>query len=112
MPIVFIPRPYRDLTGGVSEVALEGRTVGEVVEALERRYPGIKARLCRGESLAPGLQVSIDDVMTTRGLRAALQPDSEVHFLPAIGGGSGDRPARQGRTGPLPAGPAGEPARR
>jgi molybdopterin synthase sulfur carrier subunit len=87
MPVVFIPTPLRNLTGGAAQVAVEGRTVREVIDALDRRFPGIKPRLCREDSLAPGLQVAIDDVMTTRGLRATLQPDSELHFLPAIGGG-------------------------
>jgi sulfur-carrier protein len=89
MPTVFIPKPLRDLTAGAAEVAAEGSTVRNLVDALELRYPGIKSRLCRGDSLAPGLQVSVDHVMTTRGLRATVRPDSEVHFLPAIGGGSG-----------------------
>jgi molybdopterin synthase sulfur carrier subunit len=87
MPLVFIPSPMRDLTGGAAEVPVEGATVGEVVDALERRFPGARARLCRGDALAPGLQVSVDHVMTRRGLAAAVRPDSEVHFLPAIGGG-------------------------
>jgi len=87
MPVVFIPTPLRDMTGGTAEVTVEGNTVRDVVNALELRYPGIKSRLTRGDSLAPGLQVSIDHVLTTRGLRATLRPDSEVHFLPVIGGG-------------------------
>jgi molybdopterin synthase sulfur carrier subunit len=87
MPIVFIPTPWRDLTGGLARVEVEGRTVGEVVDALEHQFPGIQQRLCRGASLAPGLQVVIGDAMTLRGLRASVQPESEVHFLPAIGGG-------------------------
>jgi molybdopterin synthase sulfur carrier subunit len=87
MPVVFIPKPLRDLTAGTAQVSVEGNTVRDVVDALELRYPGIKARLCRGDSLAPGLQVSIDHVMTMRGLRATVRPDGEVHFLPVIGGG-------------------------
>ena len=87
MPVVFIPTLLRDLTRGVTSVCVEAGTVGEAIDALERQFPGIKARLCRGDSLAPGLQVSIGDVMTKRGLRATLKPDSEVHFLPPIGGG-------------------------
>jgi molybdopterin synthase sulfur carrier subunit len=87
MPLVFIPTPLRELTGGVAKVAIEGSTVREVIDALERQFPGIKQRLCRADSLAPGLQVAIDDVMNTRGLRANVRPESEVHFLPAIGGG-------------------------
>ena len=76
MPVVFIPRPLRDMPGGAAEVAVEGTTVRDVVDALDLRYPGIKSRLCRGDSLAPGLQVSIDHVMTTRGLRTTVQSDS------------------------------------
>jgi molybdopterin synthase sulfur carrier subunit len=87
MPVVFIPSPMRDLTGGVSEAAVEGTTVREVIDALDVRFPGLRDRLVRGDSLAPGLQVAIDHVMTPRGLRAKLRPESEVHFLPAIGGG-------------------------
>ena len=87
MPVVFIPKPLREMTGGAARVTVEGATVREVVEALDRLYPGIKPRLCRGDALAPGLHVSIDDVMTTRGLLAPVRPESEVHFLPAIGGG-------------------------
>src|SRR5262249_17322164 len=75
MPVVFIPAPWRELTGGLARVTVEGRTVGEAVDALERQFAGIKPRLCRGDSLAPGLQVAIDDAMTTRGLRAILQPE-------------------------------------
>jgi molybdopterin converting factor small subunit len=87
MAVVFIPTPLRALTSGRSEVAVEGTTVSEVIEALESRFPGIAARLRRGDALAPGLQVSIDHVMSIRGINAAVGPESEVHFLPVIGGG-------------------------
>jgi molybdopterin synthase sulfur carrier subunit len=87
MAVVFIPKPMRHLTGGKAEVTAPGCTVGEVVNALDHQYQGVRQRLCRGDALAPGLQVSIDHVMTTRGLRAVVGPESEIHFLPAIGGG-------------------------
>ena len=86
MPVVFIPSPLRDLTSGNAELTVDGSTVREVVDALESRYPGLKTRLCRGDALAPGVQVSVDHVMTARA-GAAVGPDSEVHFLPVLGGG-------------------------
>ncbi len=67
MPVVFIPSPLRDLTSGNAELTVDGSTVREVVDALESRYPGLKTRLCRGDALAPGVQVSVDHVMTARG---------------------------------------------
>ncbi len=87
MPRVYIPAQLRSLTGDVEQIDVAGQTVREVVDALEEQYPGIKARLCQGDQLAPSLQVSIDSTMSSQGLRAKLGPESEVHFLPALGGG-------------------------
>ncbi len=87
MPTVFIPPPLRKLTGGAAEISVDGSTVRELIDALDRQFPGLKDRVCRGDSLAPGIQVSVDHEMTRRGLRAAVKPESEVHFLPVIGGG-------------------------
>jgi hypothetical protein len=87
MATVFIPAQWRDLSQGASEVRVDGATLGEVVAALERQFPGIAARLCDGDSIAPGLAVSIDGSITSRGLLSTVGPDSEIHVLPAIGGG-------------------------
>ena len=72
---------FRELNGERADAAgcavnqdnLSARYFQMVVDALERQFPGMKQRLCRGDSLAPGLQVAIGDVMTTRGLRATLR---------------------------------------
>ena len=87
MPRVFIPAALRELAGGQNFVELQGRTVRQLIAALDGRFPGIAARLTLNDQLAPGLMVSIDGAMASRGLYATLEPDSEVHFLPAIGGG-------------------------
>ena len=65
----------------------ETRTVAQVIESLELQFPGIKERLCKGEELSPSLQVSVDHHMTGRGMSAKVTPQSEVHFLPVLGGG-------------------------
>ncbi|MFO0870787.1 MAG: MoaD/ThiS family protein [Pirellulales bacterium] len=87
MPRIFIPSLARDVTQGVAEVEVEAATVREALDVLEQQFPGIRERLCRGDQLAPGIQVSIDAALTRRGLFARLQPGSEVHFLPLVGGG-------------------------
>jgi molybdopterin synthase sulfur carrier subunit len=87
MAKVFIPAQWRDLSGGVAEVRLDGESLAQVVAALEARFPGIEARLCDEGRIVGSLAVSIDGAVTSRGLRAAVKPDSEIHFLPAIGGG-------------------------
>jgi molybdopterin synthase sulfur carrier subunit len=87
MATIFIPAQLRTLTGGSATVELSAATVGEAVDQLETRFPGIRARLCQGNDLLPGLQVSIDHRFSRQGLSAALEPRSELHFLPVIGGG-------------------------
>ena len=87
MAIVFIPAQLRELTAGVQQVELPAASVRDVVRELEARFPGIAARLSQGEGLIPGWAVSIDGAMTNKGLLARVGPASEVHFLPAIGGG-------------------------
>jgi molybdopterin synthase sulfur carrier subunit len=85
--IVFIPAQLQSLTNGIRSVEVSATTVREVVLALESRFPGIRERLCDGDELTASLQVSIDDTLSTRGMRAEVLPKSEVHFLPALGGG-------------------------
>lgn len=87
MPTVFIPWQLKELTGGTTKIEVEAATVAQAVAALEQRFPGIKARLCDGEQLSPSLQVSINDSISSRGMMAKVDPQSEIHFIPAIGGG-------------------------
>ena len=87
MASVFIPPQMRDLTGGVQQLQIEARNVRQAVLALEEAFPGRPARLVPQDRLAPGLAVSVDGELSNRGLLAPLEPESEVHFLPALGGG-------------------------
>ncbi|GIV79491.1 MAG: MoaD family protein [Litorilinea sp.] len=84
---VWIPSLHRDLTGGVEQVTVSGETVGEVIDALEARFPGIRERLCDGDRIHPYIAVVINGEMSRRGLRHRLKEPSEIHFVPAIGGG-------------------------
>lgn len=87
MPRVFIPPQLRSLTDGAAEVDVEGTNVRQVIEALDTKYPGVRDRLCEGNELKPGLTVAIGRRMGTLGLLEKVDENSEVHFLPAIGGG-------------------------
>ena len=42
---VRVPTTLRTLTGGSAEVAVDGSTVGEVLDGLEGAHPGFKERL-------------------------------------------------------------------
>jgi hypothetical protein len=88
MPRVWIPPLLRDLTGDCESLTVSGVSVSELIEALDRQFPGVKARLCPGGELRPGLAVVIDSEVARLGLLERVGPTSEVHFLPAIAGGS------------------------
>jgi molybdopterin synthase sulfur carrier subunit len=87
MARVFLQPQLRDLTGGAAEVSAAGTTLRQVIAALDQAYPGIAERLVRDGSLAAGIAVSIDGVVSARGMLAPVAAASEIHFLPAIGGG-------------------------
>lgn len=87
MPLVFIPPQLRSLAGNAEQLPVDAATVRQVVHALEARFPGIRDRLCVGDGLRPGLAVAVDGKVSSAGLLQKVSPDSEVHFLPAIGGG-------------------------
>ncbi len=67
---------------------VSGATVRQVIEELEKLFPGIRDRLCDANGLRPGIAVAVDTQVAPLGLRQPVGEDSEVHFLPAISGGS------------------------
>ncbi|MGD0679481.1 MAG: MoaD/ThiS family protein [Polyangiaceae bacterium] len=71
--IVRIPTPLRTLTGGADEIAAVGGTVGEVIEDLERRHPGIRERLLdeKGVRRFVNIYVGEEDVRFLDGLTIA-----------------------------------------
>ena len=90
MPTVFIPTMLQPLTGGVKHLAMEATNVRQVVEGLESLYPGIKERLVEDGRIRPNISVAIDGEVGRMGLLEKVGQDSEVHFVPAIGGGGPD----------------------
>ena len=87
MATVRIPSLLRDLTAGQETAEVPGRTVAQVISALDQAYPGIKARLCEGDRLGPTIAVSVDGRIAPLGLLAPVKEQSEILFLPAVGGG-------------------------
>jgi molybdopterin synthase sulfur carrier subunit len=77
------------LIGGHDRVQVAGNTVRKVIDNLEAMYPGVKDELYFEEEdvLMPGISVVIDDQPSQLGILAHVKEDSEVHFLPALGGG-------------------------
>jgi molybdopterin synthase sulfur carrier subunit len=87
MARVFIPPLLRPRAGGAEWLDVPGGSVGEVITAIDSQFPGLGEALREGDSLRAGLAVVVDGDITPQGLLQKLGPESELHFLPAIGGG-------------------------
>jgi MoaD family protein len=87
---VRIPSQLRTLTGGSSEVVVEGSTVGEVLKGLDAAYPGFEGRLFdeRGRLRRfVNVFVAEEDVRFLQGLDTPLHAGATVSIVPAVAGG-------------------------
>ena len=90
MAVVRIPSPLQRLVGNRRTVPGQGGTVAELIDDLERQYPGIRARLVdeRGELLSfVSVFVDNEDVRFLQGLQTPVGADTEVSIVPAMAGG-------------------------
>ncbi len=87
MPTVAIPSLLRNLTSGEESITVPGTTIREVIDNLEDRYPGLKARLCEGDRIKPGIAIYVNGLLTRGSILERVDAEAEIHFLPAIGGG-------------------------
>ncbi len=88
---VRIPTPLQRLTNGQGEVQCDGRSVTELLQDLERRYPGIKDRVCdESGKLRRFVNVFVneEDIRFLQGDQTAIKDGDEVSIIPAIAGGS------------------------
>jgi molybdopterin converting factor small subunit len=89
MPTVKIPPVLRPKTGGDSEVALDGTTVGQVLEALASAHPDTRGQLFSDGELNRYVNVYLndEDVRVLDGLDTAVGAGDTVVILPAMAGG-------------------------
>ncbi|MQG39959.1 MAG: MoaD/ThiS family protein [SAR202 cluster bacterium] len=87
MAKVFIPSLMQKLTDGQDVIEIDGKTVREIIENLEQTYPGIKVRLVDKYKMKSNISVAVDGEVSPLGLLEKVSENSEVHFIPAVGGG-------------------------
>jgi molybdopterin synthase sulfur carrier subunit len=87
---VLIPTPLRRFTDGEARVVVAAASVGEALDALESRYPGIGERL-RDDSgqIRRFVNVFVNgrNVRESAGIDTALAPGDELGIIPAMAGG-------------------------
>jgi hypoxanthine phosphoribosyltransferase/molybdopterin converting factor small subunit len=90
MAVVILPRSLAALVPGVEHrTTVTATTIGELIAALDSRWPGVADRLCdAGPSIREHINVFVDGDRTT-SLDERIGPDATVHVIPAIAGGAG-----------------------
>ena len=87
MPTVVIPALLRKFTGGIERVEVPGKSIRELIRHLGKQFPGIDQQLLVGGDIRPSIVVLIDGEIATGGVLDTVGENSEVHFIPALGGG-------------------------
>jgi len=88
---VRIPTPLQKLTGDQGEIQLDGEKLSEIIDGLEKEYPGIKDRLCEESGKLRrfvNIYVNEEDVRFLDGLDTPVKDGDEVSIVPAIAGGA------------------------
>ena len=90
MAAVYIPTIMRELTGGRPLLNVQGRTVGDVIDALHAEFPRLRASLCDGDGRIKSfiaIFVNETDVRDLEGTDTPITERDEVQIIPAIAGG-------------------------
>ena len=88
---VRVPTILRSLTGGQSEVPVEGAgTLVELLDKLDAEHPGIKGRVLDDEGKLRrfvNVYVGEEDVRFAGGLQTPTPDGATVSIIPAVAGG-------------------------
>jgi len=87
---VSIASPLWGFVDGSKRVEGSGRNVGELIEGLESRFPGIRASILDGQGrIYPHLNIYLNqqDIGALKGLATPVQEGDQVFIVPAIAGG-------------------------
>ncbi len=98
MPVLIkIPTPLRSFTKGQRSVEAEGRTVSEVLQALESKFPGIHDRLfdSQNKRLTTNIYLNNDDIRFLNkeegryeiALNTPVKDGDQLALIPPIAGG-------------------------
>jgi adenylyltransferase/sulfurtransferase len=96
---VYIPSPFRRLTQNHEYVSVEGRSVAEVLDAVDERYPGFGNLVYDRERTIPAhinIYVNNQEINDLSGTATALEDGDQIAVIPALAGGADDAPASNG----------------
>ena len=88
--VVSLPGALRAKVGHRASVTVAGETVREIIDALERDFPGLRFNLCHetGE-LRPFVNVFLNraNIRYLQGLDTPVSAGTSIHIFQAVAGG-------------------------
>ena len=91
MPVqVLIPTPLQQFTANEAVVELNAVDVNQLIQALDQRFPGLKARLCDDSGKLRrflNIYVNSEDIRFLENQATPLKEGDEVSIIPAVAGG-------------------------
>jgi MoaD family protein len=88
---VRIPTILRQYTGGAKAVEAKGDTLATLIDDLDTKFPGLRARLITESGALHrfiNVYVNDEDVRFVGSLAAAVSDGDSVTILPAVAGGA------------------------
>lgn len=85
-----IPTPLRKLTNNEELVEVNAATIGDAINELQSRYPGIKERLVDDAGAVRrfvNVYVNEEDIRFLQNQNTKLKDGDEISIIPAIAGG-------------------------
>ena len=90
MPSVLIPTPLRKLTNELETVSAVGANIGELIDNLDKAFPGLKDRVCDEAGNVRrfvNIYVNGEDIRFLEEKATAVKDSDEISIVPAIAGG-------------------------
>ncbi|MDZ4278798.1 MAG: ThiF family adenylyltransferase, partial [Dehalococcoidia bacterium] len=90
---VYIPTPFRRMTGNRAHVLVDGSTIAEVLDNLDRQFPGVHDLLYSKEHTIPqhiNIYVNNQEISSLNGDSTKLGEGDQIAIIPAIAGGAED----------------------
>ena len=84
---IAVPSPLRSYTGEKAQVEARGKTLEELLQDMDRRYPGVRFRIINEQDqIREHIQVFVNG-RQARDLSAPLKDADEIQIVCALSGG-------------------------
>ena len=90
MASVRIPTPLRKLTNDLEVVSAAGANVGELLDNLDKAFPGLRERICDEQGNVRrfvNIFVNDEDIRFLEERATPVKDTDELSIVPAIAGG-------------------------